>query len=27
VEQICNRLGFNSRVQIGIWTTQVGDEK
>ncbi len=19
VEQICNRLGFNSRVQIGLW--------
>jgi DNA-binding NarL/FixJ family response regulator len=25
VEQICNKLGFNSRVQIGIWVTQVGD--
>jgi non-specific serine/threonine protein kinase len=25
VEQICNRLGFNSRVQIGIWMTQVGE--
>ena len=27
VEQICNRLGFNSRVQIGVWMTQVGEGK
>ena len=25
VEQICNKLGFNSRVQIGIWMTQVAE--
>ena len=26
VEQICNKLGFNSRVQIGIWMTQFLEE-
>ena len=27
VEQICNKLGFNSRVQIGVWITQFDDEE
>jgi predicted ATPase/DNA-binding CsgD family transcriptional regulator len=26
VEQICNKLGFNSRIQIGIWMTQTEEE-
>jgi predicted ATPase/DNA-binding CsgD family transcriptional regulator len=26
VEQICNKLGFNSRVQIGIWMTQLNED-
>jgi len=25
VEQICNRLGFNSRIQIGVWMAQAGE--
>jgi hypothetical protein len=27
VEQICNKLGFNSRVQIGIWMSQVSEQE
>jgi non-specific serine/threonine protein kinase len=27
VEQICNKLGFNSRVQIGIWMAQTSEEE
>jgi predicted ATPase/DNA-binding CsgD family transcriptional regulator len=27
VEQICNKLGFNSRIQIGIWMTQMEEEE
>jgi predicted ATPase/DNA-binding CsgD family transcriptional regulator len=27
VEQICNKLGFNSRIQIGIWMMQVSEEE
>jgi non-specific serine/threonine protein kinase len=27
VEQICNKLGFNSRVQIGVWMTQISERE
>jgi DNA-binding NarL/FixJ family response regulator len=27
VEQICNKLGFNSRIQIGIWMSQNGERE
>lgn len=27
VEQICNKLGFNSRIQIGIWMTQFDEDE